>query len=166
MQNDFDGTSAEPGDPNDIPGVLAPPPLIYLIPLVATLGIGFWKPFPLLPGNLPHLFGPGLLIAALLLLLPSNNAFKQKRTNARPWKPSTALVIEGPYRFSRNPMYLGFTLMYLGIALWVNTAWPLPALLVVMQVMRHYVIEREERYLKRKFGEPYQQYMASVRRWF
>jgi len=157
--------SPAPADAPDIPNVLAPPPLIYLIPLVLTLGIDVLLPFPVLPGRWPHLIGPVLLTVGVVLLLPAIRAFKAKRTNARPWKPSTALVTHGPYRFTRNPMYLGFTLLYLGIALWVNTAWPLPALLVVLQVMQHYVILREERYLERTFGEPYREYVGSVRRW-
>ena len=154
-----------PAEASDIPNVVAPPPLIYLVPLLATLGIGVWRPIPVLPGIWPQLVGPGFLAAGGVLLLPAIRAFKAKRTNPKPWKPSTALVIEGPYRFSRNPMYLGFTLIYLGIALWMNTAWPLPALLVVLLVMQRYVIQREERYLERKFGAPYRAYMRSVRRW-
>jgi protein-S-isoprenylcysteine O-methyltransferase Ste14 len=154
------------GPSRDIPHVIAPPPLIYLLPLAATLPIGRWLPWPVLPGRWPFLLGPLLLLAGCCLLWPSLAAFRAARTNPKPWKPSTTLVIAGPYRFTRNPMYLGFTSLYLGIALWANSLWPLIALvLVVLPVMQHLVIKREERYLERIFGEPYRAYMATVRRW-
>lgn len=75
-------------------------------------------------------------------------------------------MIAGPYRFTRNPMYLGFTCIYLGIALCANSLWPLLALaLVVLPLMHWFVIRREERYLERTFGAPYREYRQTVRRW-
>ena len=152
-------------DPADIPHVLAPPPLIYLLPLLVTLAIGSWRPWPVLLSPWPYVVGPALVAAGALLLKPAIDVFRSAKTNPQPWKPTTALVIEGPYRFTRNPMYLGFTCTYLGITFWANSLWPLPALLVVLTVMQRYVIQREERYLERKFGEPYRAYMTRVRRW-
>ncbi len=152
-------------DAADIAHVLAPPPLIYLFPLVVTLAVGVWQPHPPLSGVWPHLLGPPLLLAGILLLRPALEAFRAARTNPKPWKPTTALVVAGPYRLTRNPMYLGFTAIYLGIALWVNSLWPLLALPVVLAVMTVFVIKREERYLERKFGEPYREYCGRVRRW-
>lgn len=152
-------------DPGDIPHVLAPPPLIFLLPLVATLLVNVWKPWPLLSGIWPHLAGPALIATSLILLLSALRSFRAARTNPKPWKPTTALVIEGPYRITRNPMYVGFTLSYLAIALWVNSAWPLLVLPVVLPVMQWGVIRREERYLERKFGAAYRDYMRTVRRW-
>ena len=86
-------------------------------------------------------------------------------TNIRPDLPTTALVTEGPFRFTRNPLYLGLTLMYAGIALLIPGTWPLLLLVPVLLVMRWGVIAREERYLERKFGEPYRAYLGRVRRW-
>ncbi|MFI5210728.1 MAG: methyltransferase family protein, partial [Gemmatimonadales bacterium] len=68
-------------------------------------------------------------------------------------------------RFSRNPMYVGMTLLYLGIALWANSLWPLLLLPAVLVVMRRGVIAREEAYLERRFGDEYRSYRARVRRW-
>ncbi len=150
----------------DIPHVVAPPPLIYLLPLAVTLAIDHWLPRPVPLGRWPIVLGPSLLVAGCCLLWPSLSAFRKARTNPKPWKPSTTLVIAGPYRFTRNPMHLGFTCIYLGIALCANSLWPLLALaLVVLPLMHWFVIRREERYLERTFGAPYREYRQTVRRW-
>jgi len=86
-------------------------------------------------------------------------------TNVRPDQPSLAIVTDGPFRFSRNPMYLATTGLYLGLTLLVNTAWPLILLSPMLLVLHWGVIRREERYLEAKFGEPYRAYKSRVRRW-
>ncbi|MBK7594819.1 MAG: phosphatidylethanolamine N-methyltransferase family protein [Gemmatimonadetes bacterium] len=146
-------------------GVIAPPPLIYGVPLLAGLLLNRWSPWPLVAGRATM---PGALVLVLLgfIALPAVLAFRKARTHPEPWKPTKALVTVGPYRFSRNPMYVGFTLCYLGIAGWRNSVWPLLALPVVLGVMQVGVIHREERYLERLFGEDYRAYRARVRRWF
>ena len=117
-------------------------------------------------------FSFGTLIAGLLLIVssgvflaPAIAAFRAAKTKPQPWKPTTALVAAGPYRITRNPMYVAFTLLYAGIALWMNTVWPFIVLPVVLVVMQFFVIHREERYLDRKFGDEYRAYRARVRRW-
>ncbi len=145
-------------------GVIAPPPLIYGIPLAAGLALAHWFPRPLFPPPWPHLLGPPLT-AVGLIGLPAVLAFRRAGTDPRPWKPATALVTSGPFRLSRNPMYLGMTLLYLGITVWMNTPWPLFALPVILIAMNRGVIAREEAYLDRTFGEPYRAYRARVRRW-
>jgi protein-S-isoprenylcysteine O-methyltransferase Ste14 len=156
--------SPDAAEVRDIAHVLAPPPLLYLGPLVVGLAVDRWWPFGILPAPWRWIAGAlclgvsGLLVAAIL-------AFRRARTRPEPWKPTTALVVDGPYRFTRNPMYLGFTLIYAGVALLANSGWPfglLPGVLVVMQL---FVIRREERYLERKFGDAYRAYCATVRRW-
>ena len=146
-------------------GVIAPPPLIYGVPLIAGLVLNRWSPLPLVAGHatLPA----GLLVVVLgFVALPAVLAFRKARTHPEPWKPTKALVTVGPYRFSRNPMYVGFTLCYLGIAVWQNSLWPLLALPVVIAVMLVGVIKREERYLEGLFGNDYRAYRTRVRRWF
>jgi protein-S-isoprenylcysteine O-methyltransferase Ste14 len=93
--------------------------------------------------------------------------FEMRRveTNASPYKPSTSIVTSGPYRFTRNPIYVGFTLMYLGLSIFANALWPVLLLPGVITMMRRGVIEREEAYLERKFGEEYLSYKERVRRW-
>ena len=90
---------------------------------------------------------------------------RQAGTNVDPYRPATAVVTGGPYRFTRNPIYVGFILMYLGISALTNALLPILLLPAVQQLMRRGVIEREERYLESKFGDEYRQYKESVRRW-
>jgi protein-S-isoprenylcysteine O-methyltransferase Ste14 len=82
-----------------------------------------------------------------------------------PGRPTTAITSSGPYRFSRNPLYVSLTLMFLGLTLAANTWWGLVLLVPVLMLMHFGVVLREERYLDRKFGETYRQYRASVRRY-
>ena len=80
-------------------------------------------------------------------------------------KPTSALVIWGPYRFTRNPMYMGLTTLYVGGTLLLNDLWPLALLPVVIGLVQRRVIAKEEAYLERKFGDEYRAYKAGVRRW-
>ena len=149
----------------DIPNVAAPPPLIFGIPLLLGLLANRWWPQALLPRPWPVVAGLILVSVSVLVLISALRAFKRARTNPKPWKPTTALVRNGPYRVTRNPMYVGFASLYLGVTLWANAAWPLVALPAVLVVMDVLVIQREERYLSRMFGDEYAEYARRVRRW-
>jgi protein-S-isoprenylcysteine O-methyltransferase Ste14 len=150
----------------DIPGVIAPPPLIYL----GGLAIGFLLeallPGASLPGVLRWGVGGLLLAAALGLLGWWRSSFRRADTPLPPYKPTTALVTDGPYRLSRNPGYLAFTLIYGAIALLADAPWALLPLPVVLAVMQRGVIMREERYLDRLFGQDYRDFKSRTRRWF
>jgi protein-S-isoprenylcysteine O-methyltransferase Ste14 len=149
----------------DIPGVIAPPPLIYL----GGLGIGFLLetllPGDSFPGHLHHVFGPLFLVLGLGLLGWWMSSFRRADTPMPPWEPTTALVTGGPYRLSRNPAYLADVLVYVGIALLADAPWVLAPLPVVLAVMDVGVIRREERYLERRFGDDYRAFKAGRRRW-
>lgn len=106
-----------------------------------------------------------LAVAGSILFSLCFERFRRAGTNVPSWQPSTALVTGGPYRFSRNPIYLAQTLIYLGLACGYGSAWPLALLPAVLIVMHHGVIRREERYLAARFGAAYRAYSASVRRW-
>ena len=90
---------------------------------------------------------------------------RRAQTPVDPYSPSTAIVVEGPYRYTRNPLYLALTLFYLALASIVNSVWPLLLLPLVLLVIQRGVIAREERYLEQKFGEQYLRYKSRVRRW-
>ena len=90
---------------------------------------------------------------------------KQAGTNINPLQPATSLVTTGPFRFSRNPLYLSLTLLFAGLSLILNSLWGLIALAPVLAILHFGVILREERYLEAKFGESYRQYRTQVRRW-
>jgi protein-S-isoprenylcysteine O-methyltransferase Ste14 len=145
-------------------GVIAPPPLIYGVPLLVGLLLDRWFPWPLVPERVTLPLGLVLVLLGFIAV-PAVLAFRKARTHPEPWKPTKALVTVGPYRFSRNPMYVGMTLLYLGTTIWQNTGWPLLALPVVMAVIDLGVIRREERYLEGLFGDAYRAYRERVRRW-
>jgi protein-S-isoprenylcysteine O-methyltransferase Ste14 len=145
-------------------GVIAPPPLIYGVPLLAGLLLDRWFPWPLVPERLTLPLGLVFVVLGFIAL-PAILAFRHARTHPEPWKPTKALVTVGPYRYSRNPMYVGMTLLYLGTTIWQNTLWPLVALPAVVAVIHVGVIQREERYLERLFGDDYRAYRDRVRRW-
>jgi protein-S-isoprenylcysteine O-methyltransferase Ste14 len=145
--------------------VIAPPPLIFL----AGLGLGFALE-ALLPGSsvpdaLGWILGGALLLAGIVLLFLFEREFQRKKTAANPWRPTTAIASDGPYRFTRNPAYVGMALVYVGIALCSQALWVLLPLPVVLAIIDRGVIAREERYLERKFGQEYLDYKGRVRRW-
>src|ERR1051326_7409086 len=148
----------------ETPGVVGPPPLLYAVPLAAGLGVQPYRPQPLLPSSLRRIICIGLVVLGFIGFA-AVLAFRRSATSPNPWKPPTALVASGPYRWTRNPMYLGLTLWYLGFIAWVNTLWPLFALPFVLAAMHYGVIQREEAYLENRFGEEYRRYKATVRRW-
>ena len=150
----------------DTPGVIFPPPLIFLGGLLLGFGLNWGLSLPRLPER-PWSYALGALLVVLGLLLGFSavRVLRGARTNINPYQPSTAVVTSGPYRWTRNPIYVSMILIYLGLALLLGVVGPLLLLLPVLAVMRFGVIEREERYLGQKFGEAYRSYTARVRRW-
>ena len=149
----------------DTPGVITAPPLIYLAGLAIGLSLGYIAPTPFLPRSLAYGLGAVLILIGALILAPARRVMLQAGTAIRPTIPTTALVTTGPFRFTRNPLYLSVTLFYLGIAVAFRSLWALALLPGVLAVMQRGVIDREERYLERKFGADYVRYKQRVRRW-
>ena len=149
----------------DNPGVIAPPPLIYAGGLFTGLLANRRYPVPFLPRGLTRVLGWPLIISGLAIGTLGFREMKRAGTNVDPREPTTAIVTEGPYQFTRNPLYLSMTLIYVGISALANALAPVLLLPIILHVMRRGVIEREERYLERKFGDEYLNYKAQVRRW-
>ena len=149
----------------DTAGVVAPPPLIYLAGLALGFGLEALLPGASLPGAVRWGLGGALVVGGIALLGTFNAAFRRKDTAVEPWKPTTAIVTTGPYRLTRNPAYLGMALIYVAIALLADSPWALVPLPLVLVVVNHGVIAREERYLERKFGQEYLDFRSRVRRW-
>ncbi len=149
----------------DTAGVIAPPPLIYLAGLVIGLGLGYLAPTPFLPRSIAYGLGAVLILIAASIIISARRMMLRAGTAIKPTIPTTALVITGPFRFTRNPLYIGATLFYVGIAVAARSLWALALLLVVLAVMHRGVIDREERYLERRFGADYVRYKERVRRW-
>jgi protein-S-isoprenylcysteine O-methyltransferase Ste14 len=149
----------------DNPGVIAPPPLIYAGALAIGLLANRRYRLAFLPRGLSRVLGWPLIAGGLAVGSLGFRKMKRAGTNTDPREPTTAIVTSGPFRFTRNPLYLSMTLIYGGITALAN-ALPAALLLpVVLHVMRRGVIEREERYLEGKFGDEYLNYKARVRRW-
>lgn len=153
----------------DTAGVIVPPPLIaaaaWLIGLlldwlmflgVIDAALPFW----------PRMIVGGILVAAGIgLVVAAGDRFHAIGTPAPPWKPTSALATTGIFVFMRNPMYVGFLVAGLGLAILCASDWAV-LLLIPAALMLHYgVVLREERYLERKFGDDYRAYVARVRRY-
>ena len=154
-----------PGDEQDKPGVVAPPPLIYLGALIFGLRLNRRLPIGFVPRGIARGLGWSLLGAGALLLGWFEWAMWQADTSSNPYKPVKHIATEGPFRYTRNPGYLAMTMIYAGIASLANALWAILLLPGALLVIQRGVIEREERYLEAKFGEEYLSYKAQVRRW-
>jgi protein-S-isoprenylcysteine O-methyltransferase Ste14 len=112
-----------------------------------------------------RLLGPIVTTCAVVLFLLSYREFRAAGTSVRGSTRSTRIVRTGPYRFSRNPIYLAFILFVLGLSDWLNNAWLLVTLVPAVAIIAMIVIPREERFLESNFHEEYSRYKAAVRRW-
>jgi protein-S-isoprenylcysteine O-methyltransferase Ste14 len=144
---------------------LSRPPLIYSVAIVLGLAIHAVWPVYVAPPSLGTWAGILLTLAAAALFLSAVRTFRAAGTPVPGNLPTTSIVGTGPYRFTRNPIYLAFSLFQLGLALWVDSLGLLITLVPAVAVMSFVVIPREERYLEEKFPSQYLPYKASVRRW-
>lgn len=153
----------------DNPGLIMRPPFFLAIAFVLALvlewltGLGF-----LLAPSLASLqFWLGVLITAAGAALPviGFREFTRAGTNVDPFEPALKLVTTGPYRFTRNPMYLGMVLFMLGLSLMLSLEWGLILTPFLWLAYDRLVVAREEAYLTNKFGEPYRAFVGRTRRW-
>jgi protein-S-isoprenylcysteine O-methyltransferase Ste14 len=151
--------------PADNPGVVARPPLLYGGAFLVVLVFRWLWPMPIF-GHVVALW-PGLMFVVLGvgIAIWGRRTLQTAGTNVNPALPATAIVNSGPFRFSRNPLYLALTLLYFGLTLAFNTWWGIVVLAPLLIIMHRGVVLREERYLEQKFGETYRQYRSKVRRY-
>jgi protein-S-isoprenylcysteine O-methyltransferase Ste14 len=152
-------------DETDNAGVIAPPPLIWLAVLATGIVLDRVWPLSFVKGALRYALGAVLILVSLGLATAAVLRFRRAGTHPEPWKPTTAIVTDGVYRYSRNPMYLSFTLLLAGVGVVTNNPWLIVLVVPWHFVKRYGVIGREERYLERKFGPEYLRYKDRVRRW-
>ncbi len=143
--------------------LLQRPPVVFLAAIVAGITLNREWPLPLVPRMLWPL-GAVLVLGAVSLFVLSFQEFRAAGTSVRGQKPTTTIVRTGPYRFSRNPIYLSFILLVIGLSIWLNNLWLLVTLVPPVVFLSAVVIPREERFLDRTFPE-YSSYRATVRRW-
>ena len=153
-------------DVKDSPDVVVRPPRLYLAFLVLGLILHFLWPASLgLPAPFRLSIGPLVTAFGVVVVGVAIRGFKTAGTNVPTIKPATALVTGGLHRISRNPIYIGLSLIYGGIAVTANSLWVLGLLVPILVVIHYGVVLREERYLEEKFADEYRRYKSSVRRW-
>lgn len=153
----------------DAPEILFYPPYLSLLAPALAIVLEWLAPPGFLPGRFSAsaaVAGTVLLILAGWLALAANRCFERARTNADPRRPALAVVRGGPYRFTRNPMYLGMILLQFGLALAFSLDWAIPLGLLLWAALHWGVVLREEAYLTEKFGDDYRALLTSTRRWF
>ncbi len=164
--NGVTGAGDRRGPERDVAGVVAPPPLIHLGFVLLGLAVQQFWPLSILAGAGARWAGLGVVGLSLALAALSIREFRRFDTSFRTHHASTYLIRTGPFRYSRNPLYIFLSGIHVGIGLLLNTLWILIMLAPALVIMSVGVIAREERYLEGKFGKAYVDYKASVRRWF
>ena len=141
------------------------PPLILLGSILLGVALRFAMPQRFAPASLAAPVGIILVLASIALFIAAVRSFRGEGTPVPGDQPTTTIVRRGPYRFSRNPIYLSFYGFQLGLAFWTNNLWQLLTLVGTVGLIALVVVRREERYLEAHFPETYIPYKASVRRW-
>jgi protein-S-isoprenylcysteine O-methyltransferase Ste14 len=130
--------------------------MTLILPLGPGLGAANWRGLAV---------GATFAVLGAALVGRSVFVFRRAGTTETIGEPTTTIVETGPYRFTRNPIYIGLTLLYFGLAVMLTSGWMLLLLIPVLMVMQRGVVEREEAYLTQKFGDVYRRYQARVPRW-
>ena len=156
-------TNSKPTNGGPNPGLLRPP-VIFLCAILLGIALNWAWPLHFVSPSV-RLLGTIVTACAVALFLLSYREFRAAGTSVRGSERTTTIVRTGPYRFSRNPIYVAFILLVLGLSVWFNTLWLLVTLVPAVGIIAMVVIPREERFLERNFNGQYSSYKAQVRRW-
>jgi len=150
----------------DNSNALVRPPIAWALAFVAGLAADWLYPLPFVPPSIPDVWVGGAVFAiAFALAIWAISTIRNAGTRVETRQPTTTIVANGPYRFTRNPIYIGMLLGQTGLAIGFNSVWLLATLVAFYFVIRYGVIAREEAYLERKFPDVYLAYKSHVRRW-
>lgn len=151
----------------DNAGLILPPPLFLAIALAGAIALDFLIPIAFVPLWHVASLSAGVVLIALALGLAfwGEHTFKRHNTDVRPWKPTSRIVETGPFAYVRNPIYVGFVLVLIGVGFAAALEWALILAPVLWIALHFLVVRREEDYLTRKFGGVYTAYLTKVRRW-
>ena len=150
----------------DKAGVIIFPPLLFLLAILLSILIHYVLPTPLVPFPVALLIGITLLIVAVVILRSAVKTLLTQRTTVNPGGATTAVVKTGIFQFSRNPMYVSFTIIFMAVSIMLNAWYGMMLLIPLLMITQKGIIEREEKYLTQKFGEYYISYKRKVNRWF
>jgi protein-S-isoprenylcysteine O-methyltransferase Ste14 len=144
-----------------------PPPLVFLGGLLLGLAANQWvRPAPFgVSRTVSITVGVLLMVVALVLVVSARILFSRTRQSPIPWKPTPELIFSGPYRFTRNPMYVGVTTFEFGLGLALNNLWIAAFGLWALLIVHVIAVRPEEAYLSEKFGDSYRTYLTRVRRY-
>ena len=156
-----------PGSPpDDHPNVIARPPLLFLAALLWAIITHGFITLRFHMGDAPFYLGVAFMAAGAILIAAAITELHAAKTGVDPMKPVTALVTGGVYRYSRNPIYIGLSLLYFGIGGVLDMPWILVYFLPLLWFLHNGVILREEAFMEGKFGQEYREYKQRVKRWF
>ena len=146
--------------------MVVPPPIVFVVAIGFAFLLGWvWPRGVWLDAPLRYVVGAASVLGAGALLRGAIGQFRRMEQDPKPWRPTPAITSDGPYRFTRNPMYLGFVAFTVGLGFLVDNGWlPILAVFAAAGVQRTAIVH-EEAYLERKFGEEYRAYKRRVRRW-
>lgn len=147
------------------PGVKTPPPLIFLFFIGVAYGLGFFWPLVSVWPWFSFFACIGFVALGGGVAIVSVYQFWRAKTHIEPWRPASCLISTGLFSYSRNPIYLAFVLITLGLGFGLESLWIILCVIPASLVMYYWVIRKEERYLEEKFGAPYVEYKQKVRRW-
>jgi protein-S-isoprenylcysteine O-methyltransferase Ste14 len=163
---------SEPTDDQVPPGqtdgarVRIPPPLVYLAAVGLAVLLGWlWPRDPWFGGWLRWVLGAMSVASGLALIVTAMGRFKATGQDPKPWLPSPEMITTGPYQFTRNPMYLGLTMLVIGIGHLIGNGWFSITAVIALLVVQQLAVVHEEAYLEHKFGDAYREYKKRVRRW-
>jgi protein-S-isoprenylcysteine O-methyltransferase Ste14 len=149
----------------DHPAIKIDAPVLLIITVLITIALQQFVPLPFFPGLPSHVFGALLFLGGLSLGFPALRGMLSSSTSPNPHRPTTALVFNGTYRVTRNPMYLSMLILYAGISIFFQNPWFILLLPILALLFTNWVIIPEEKYLEKKFGAEYLDFKARVRRW-
>jgi protein-S-isoprenylcysteine O-methyltransferase Ste14 len=159
----------EPNETNEKKGaaVRFPPPFVPLIALALGMVLHWFVPLstPIARGAPRFVIGGGLVVLGVALMAMAFGWFRKTGQDPAPWEESPELIVEGVYRWTRNPMYLSMGMLQAGLGILFASVWPLILVPATWSVIYQIAIRHEETYLSQKFGESYERYRTDVRRW-
>lgn len=144
---------------------VVPPPLVYLAGLLIGVALDAAWPAAFLPAPAQYVAGGVAVALGLGLFGLAVGTFVRARTSPVHERPTTSIITTGVFRFSRNPIYVAMTLVLIGLGLAIDSAWIVAMALPAVLIIHRFVILKEEAFLENKFGDDYDRYRRSVRRW-
>lgn len=153
-------------NPNtDHPAIKIDAPILLVITVLITILLQRFVPLPFLPSLPSRVLGVALFLAGLSLGMPAFRRMLKAKTSPNPHRPTNALVFDGTYRITRNPMYLSMLIIYAGLSIFFQNPWFLLFLPILAWLFTAWVVVPEEKYLEQKFGAEYLDFKTRVRRW-